>query len=57
VNGSAVNDLSAIHMNVRLLNANVTDLNILLSLLIMKIDIVCLSETWIKKGDLIDHPS
>ena len=57
MNGSAVNDLSAIHMNVRLLNANVTDLNILLSLLIMKIDIVCLSETWIKKGDLIDHPS
>jgi len=41
VNGSVVNDLSVIHVNVRLLNANVNDLNMLLSLLIMQFDIVC----------------
>ena len=55
VNGSVVNDLSVIHVNVRSLNANGNDLNVFLSLLNLKFDIVCLSETWVvKEGDYID---
>ena len=49
VNGSVVNGIIVIHVNKRSLNANVT------SLLIIKFDIACLSETWVKGGDYLDH--
>ena len=55
VNESVVNDLSVIHVNMRSLNGN--DLNVFLSLLDIKFDIVCVSETRVNEGDCIDNSS
>ena len=43
VNGSSVNDFSVIHVNIRSLNANRSDLNVYLSSLNIKFDVVCQS--------------
>ena len=55
VNDSSVNDFSVIHVNIRSLNANGNDLNVYLSLLNLKFDVVCLSETWVKEGECVDN--
>ena len=44
-------DLSIIHINCRILNANFTNLNILLETLDFSFDVIGLTETWLNESN------